>query len=93
MYLHVGNQKNIRVRRIIGIFDMDTSTVSSTTRAFLSNAQKGTGMESASNDELPKSFVVYEGRFGRNKVCLSQLSTSALSGRLDETENIGKIED
>jgi hypothetical protein len=40
MYLHVGNNKNIREKSIIGIFDTDTSTVSTITRKFLSGAEK-----------------------------------------------------
>ena len=40
MFLHVGNNRNIREKDIIGIFDADTSTVSTVTRKFLSAAQK-----------------------------------------------------
>ena len=40
MYLHVGNNKNIRTKDIIGIFDMDNSTVSQITRKYLGTMQK-----------------------------------------------------
>ena len=80
MFLHVGNNKNIRERDIIGIFDMDNATVSNVTRKFLSEAQKKGLVESA-NDEIPKSFVIY--RVGNNvNICFSQLSSAALYGRL-----------
>ncbi len=80
MFLHVGNNKNIRERDIIGIFDMDNATVSTVTRKFLSEAQKKRIIESA-NDEIPKSFVVY--RVGKDiSICFSQLSSAALYGRL-----------
>ena len=81
MYLHIGSKKNIRKKDIIGIFDMDTSTVSSTTRNYLAQAEKNYAL-AATNEELPKSFVLYEDRYGYYKVCLSQLSASALGGRL-----------
>lgn len=85
IYLHVGNSKSIREKEIIGIFDLDTSTVSSVTRKYLSVAEKKGKTESAT-DEIPKSFIVYkkEGDEGE-KVCFSQFSSSSLFGR---TENI-----
>ncbi|MBQ7383183.1 MAG: DUF370 domain-containing protein [Clostridia bacterium] len=80
MFLHVGNNKNIRERDIIGIFDMDNATVSTVTRKFLTEAQKKNTVESA-NNEIPKSFVIYrEGE--KINICFSQLSSTALYGRL-----------
>ena len=80
MYLHVGNNKNIRTKDIIGIFDMDNATVSMITRKFLSDSQKRGLVESA-NDEIPKSFVLYKVD-GKMNVCFSQLSSTALYGRM-----------
>ena len=81
MYLHVGNNKNLRESSIIGIFDTDNSTVSAITRKFLSNAEKSGKVESAV-EEIPKSFVLY--REGDDvKICFSQLSSSALLGRTE----------
>lgn len=80
MFLHVGNNKNIRIKNIVGIFDMDNATVSSITRKYLSAKQKEGVVESAI-EEIPKSFVLYfEG--GEYRICFSQLSSSALKGRL-----------
>ena len=79
MYLHVGNNKNIRESKIIGIFDMDNATVSSISRKYLGAAQKRGAVESASL-EIPKSFIVYEDN-GEIKVCFSPLATSSLKGR------------
>ena len=81
MYLHVGNNKNLRESSIIGIFDTDNATLSSITRKFLSNAEKSGKVESAI-EEIPKSFVLY--RDGDTvKICFSQLSSSALLGRTE----------
>ena len=54
-FLHVGHNKSIRTRDIVGIFDMDTSTVSGVTRNFLTMAQKN-GKVINATDEIPKSF-------------------------------------
>lgn len=76
MFLHIGNNKNLRQRDVLGIFDSDTATVSPTTKEFLKQKQRENKLFSAS-DELPKSFIV----MANGEVWLSQLSTSALLGR------------
>ena len=87
MYLHVGNNKSIREKNIIGIFDTDNASMSPQTRKYLVDAEKEGMLEAASN-EIPKSFIVYsdkESDFadrGKFKICFSQLSSSALIGRL-----------
>ena len=80
MYLHVGNNKNIRIRDIIGIFDADTATISSVTRKYLTSAEREHLVLSA-KDEIPKSFILYREN-GKFKICFSQISTSALCGRI-----------
>ena len=80
MFLHVGNNKNIREKDIIGIFDMDNPTVSLITRKFLSENQKAGKVEIV-NYDIPKSFVIY--RDGENvNICFSPISSAALFGRL-----------
>ena len=85
MYLHIGNNRNIREKSIIGIFDTDTSTVSGVTRKFLSGAEKK-GLVETSTDEVPKSFILYRENEGY-AICFSQLSTSALLGRSGNDQN------
>ena len=83
MYLHIGNQINIRERDIVGIFDADRTTTSWITRKYLSEAERRELVSSA-NYEIPKSFVLYRDREdGKYKVYFSQLSTSALCGRMN----------
>ncbi len=82
MYLHVGNNRNIRIRDIIGIFDADSATVSAITKKYLS-ANEARGAVAFASMELPKSFVLYRERDGECKICFSQLSTSSLRGRLE----------
>ncbi len=83
MYLHIGNQINIREKDIIGIFDADGTTTSWITRKFLSEAQRRE-LVKAANDEIPKSFILYrDPASGKYMVYFSQLSTSALVGRAE----------
>ena len=84
MFLHVGNNKNIRLSSVVGIFDMDNATLSSITRKYLNQKQKEKLVEAAI-DELPKSFVLYkEGE--EYKICFSQISSTALKGRMENMD-------
>ena len=40
MYLHIGNKKSIKKDKIIGIFDLDTATVSGISKDFINKKQK-----------------------------------------------------
>ena len=84
MYLHIGNQINIREQDIVGIFDADRTTTTWITRKYLSEAQRR-DLVSAAGEEIPKSFVLYrDKKSGKYKIYFSQLSTSALFGRMEE---------
>lgn len=78
MYLHAGNNKVIKKKDIIGIFDLDTSTISGITRKYLHEADKE-GIVETVQEELPKSFILTN-----DKIYMTQLSTATLHGRLDE---------
>ena len=80
MYLHVGNNKNIRIKDIIGIFDADTATISAVTKKYLSSAEREHLVLSA-KDEIPKSFILYREN-GKYMICFSQISPAALQGRI-----------
>ena len=57
MYLHLGQDTVVTLDEIIGIFDLDTTTVSKSTRNYLTNAEKAGDVVNVSM-ELPKSFIV-----------------------------------
>lgn len=78
MFLHAGNNKNLRLKKIIGIFDMDTATVSADTKNFLKRADR-LGVTEALFDEVPKSFLLTDD----GKVYFSQISTQSLVGRIE----------
>ena len=79
MYLHLGDEVMAKNRQIIGIFDLDTATVTKTTRDFLAQAQKN-GIVVNISENLPKSFVLYEEN-GEFKVFVSPLATATLRRR------------
>ena len=81
MFLHVGNSVSIRNKNIIGIFDMDSATVSKVTRDFLNENQKRGNLETVALD-IPKSFVVTQ-KENKNRIYLSQISPVTLIERLD----------
>ncbi|MBQ9806037.1 MAG: DUF370 domain-containing protein [Clostridia bacterium] len=82
MYLHVGNNQNIRIRDIVGIFDADTATVSAVTKKYIKAASQSARVSFAS-EEIPKSFVLYRDRRKNCYcICFSQLSTASLAGRM-----------
>ena len=81
IYLNVGSGKSIKEKDVIGIFDMDTSTVSPITRKLLSEADKQKRTETPSY-EIPKSFVLYRAENGETRVCFSQFSSASLFGRM-----------
>jgi len=56
MFVHITKEKFIRQKDIIGVFDLDTSTVSNVTKSFLSRADKNN--KTVGINTLPKSFVL-----------------------------------
>ena len=79
MYIHAGNNLVLNSKDIIGIFDMDNTTVSTRGRDFLPEAQKNGSLVN-STEELPVSFIVTGKENGR-KVYLSSLSPKVLGSR------------
>ncbi len=81
MYLHIGNGKTVNEKKIIGIFDLDTASISSVTRNFLKEKEKEKKVSYPDSD-LPRSFLVLE-EGGETTVTLSRISTVGLKTRLN----------
>lgn len=79
MYLHLGQNTVVRTEDIIGVFDMDNSTVSKHTRDFLGKAQAEARIINVSM-ELPKSFILCD-QNGKQTVYISQIAPSTLLRR------------
>lgn len=75
MLIHIGEDSVVNSGDIIGIFDMDTSTVNKATRDYLSKSEKEKKIIYV-NYELPKSFIVTQ-----DNVYVSPLNTSTLIKR------------
>jgi len=85
MYLHLGNDIVVRKTEVLAVFDLDNSSQSRLTRAFLARAQQRGEVINAAGEELPKSFVLCEAA-GRRRIYLSQLNSSTL---LKRSESLG----
>ena len=80
MYLHLGQETVVREEEVIGIFDLDTSTVSKHTRKFLNKAEKEKKVINVSY-ELPKSFILCSKGKKDKRVYISQISSATLNRR------------
>ena len=57
MYIHLGQETVVKEEDIIGIFDLDSTTISKHSRKFLNVAEKNGEVFNVSY-ELPKSFIL-----------------------------------
>ncbi len=94
MYIHLGQGTVVKKSDIIGIFDLDTATVSKRTRIYLRRAEINNELITITN-ELPKAFVVTQRQKGApKKIYISQLSSVTLLKRSEflKTENFTETE-
>ena len=77
LYLNVGAEILIKGEEIVGIFDLDSSSVGSDTKRILREAEKNGRLHQAGY-ELPKSFVVTVS----GEIYLSQFASSVLSDEI-----------
>jgi extracellular matrix regulatory protein B len=90
MYLHLGQNTVIKLNEIIGIFDLETSTISKSTRNYLANAQKAGRVVNVSM-EMPKSFVLCRGKEDKITVYITQISSSTLLKRTSYIDDIANV--
>ncbi len=79
MYLSVGNDFSVRESAVIGIFDMDNTSTSRHTRAFLGEAEKQGQV--VPFDDLPASFVLTS-EYGLHRIYLSDHPSRRLAEKL-----------
>ena len=88
MFLHLGQDTIITTEDIIGIFDLDTSTVMKSTRDFLSTMTKAKKVITVGY-ELPKSFVLtYNEKTKEKKMYISPISSVTLLKRIENVNYI-----
>ena len=78
MYLSIGNDMAVRDSSILGIFDLDNTTTSKRTRAFLEQAEREGQVVPC--DDLPKSFLLTD-EYGLTRVYLTSLNAATLQKR------------
>ncbi|MBQ7386860.1 MAG: DUF370 domain-containing protein [Clostridia bacterium] len=84
MYLHIGNGKSLKKKDIIGIFDLDTATVSKESKKFINQKEKE-GRLVYEDFDLPRSFLLCDGEDGHT-VHLSRISSQGLKIRAEENK-------
>ena len=86
MYIHLGRDTVVTARDIVGIFDIDTSSVGKRTREFLKKAEDSGSVINVT-DDLPKSFVICQDNMG-TKVYISGISPATLRKRASYVDGL-----
>ena len=90
MYIHLGQEKVVKSRDVIGIFDLESTTISQRSRDFLTKAEKNGNVVTVSY-ELPKSFIICNEKGSKEStVYISQISSQTLQKRSGMIMNIEK---
>ena len=83
MYISIGGDMAVRDSTIVGIFDLDATTVSKRAVEYLENSEKNGALLNVTED-IPKSFVVTV-EYGMEKVYFTQLSAATLEKRTNQS--------
>lgn len=83
MLINIGQDQMITDKEIIGIFDLDNTTVSKATRDYINFAVKKNECVTVSMDDLPKSFIVCEKK-GKRTVYISPYNTATVYKRIEK---------
>lgn len=80
IYLHIGNNFSVNTSEIVGIFDIENTTVEKCTKILLDRAEKEKKCIYTSYD-MPKSFIITMKK-GTEKIYITNLAASTLKKRL-----------
>ncbi len=80
MYIHLGNNVMLPTSEIIGIFDLENTSISKRTRDFLNRAEKEGKVITITYD-LPRTFVIAGKTQEDAKIYISQISSQTLLKR------------
>lgn len=81
MYLNIGQDTVLKENDILGIFDLDNTTVSKSTREYVNTSSKNGEIVTVSMEELPKSFIVTIKKH-KKRIYISPLNTSTIFKRI-----------
>lgn len=79
MYVHLGEDVEVRDKEIIGIFNIEDMPVKNSTRDFLINAERDSLITYVS-DNLPKSMIICTENIGES-IYLSNISSNTIFER------------
>ncbi len=82
MFIHIGHETVIIDKEIIGIYDMENTTVMKNTVDYLNKAEKNGEVRNVAPYELPKSFIVCDEPEGR-VIYISPVSVGTIIKRID----------
>lgn len=82
MLINIGQDKMISDKEIIGIFDLDNTTVSKSTRDYINFSVKKNECVTVSMADLPKSFIVCE-KNSKRTVYISPYNTATVFKRIE----------
>lgn len=83
MYLHLGGDISVKIKNIVAIMDMETTSVSKITKDFLKIAQKSNWVVNVNDEELPKSYVITSEN-DETRVYISPISSQTLLKRANK---------
>lgn len=87
MFIHIGHDTVIIDKEIIGIFDMENTTVMKKTIDYLNNAEKQKIVRNVAPFELPKSFIVCEEPTGK-VIYISPVSVGTILKRIESSKKV-----
>ena len=82
MFIHIGQDTVVIDIEIIGIFDMDNTTVMKKTIDYLNNWEKEKSVINVAPFELPKSFIVCQTPKGK-RIYISPVSVGTILRRIE----------
>ena len=86
MFIHIGQDTVVIDKEIIGVFDMENTTIMKKTIDYLNNAGKQKQVINVAPFELPKSFIVCETKKGK-RIYISPVAVGTILRRIES----GKI--
>ena len=87
MFLHIGEGKILNKNEIVGIFDLETTSISKKTREFLRINEKKGNVEYIGT-EIPKTYIISDKK-QKKKVYITQISSQTLYKRSERIDGFG----
>ncbi|MBQ7132580.1 MAG: DUF370 domain-containing protein [Oscillospiraceae bacterium] len=85
MYIHLGNDIAVNSKDIVGIFDLENTSVGKITREFFKKSTRENRIINVSLD-MPKSFVICKKQNGKEIIYITSLSCSTLLKRYNKNK-------